>query len=263
MALRCGFYNAINSDRRYDALDISRMFDGLITDGVFETIGTGFIVTADGDSLKIKVGIGRAWFNHTWTYNDAILPIKADLSEVLLDRIDALVLEINNDYTVRDNTIKFVKGTPSSEPAKPTLTQTEDIHQYPLCYIYRTAGSEVITQSDITNCVGTSECPFVTGVIEGINTDQLILQWNAQFETWFSGIKQSAEKELNIYTGMLAAGSTSITITASAITTNSILSFFTSIYGVNPTSVKVMNGSVTMTFAAQTVDMKVGVSVDG
>lgn len=66
-----------------------------------------------------------------------------------------------------------------------------------------------------------------------------------------------------IVTKTLAAGSTSITITNSKITTNSILSFYTSIYGVNPETVSVANGSITMTFKAQSVAMEVGVRVDG
>lgn len=61
----------------------------------------------------------------------------------------------------------------------------------------------------------------------------------------------------------LAAGATSVTIEDDRITTDSVLSFFTSIFGVNPTAASVVNGSVTLTFEAQTVAMEVGVRVDG
>ena len=39
MALTYGFYNSLNGDRKYNAMDISRLFDGLIKDGVFMSIG--------------------------------------------------------------------------------------------------------------------------------------------------------------------------------------------------------------------------------
>ena len=74
------------------------------------------------------------------------------------------------------------------------------------------------------------------------------------------------DKITNISTitkGTLSAGSTSITLSDSRITTNSALSFYTSIYGVNPNSVSVSSGSVTLTFDAQASSMTVGVSVDG
>ena len=40
MALTYGFYNSLNGDRKYNAMDISRLFDGLIKDGVFMSIGS-------------------------------------------------------------------------------------------------------------------------------------------------------------------------------------------------------------------------------
>lgn len=68
---------------------------------------------------------------------------------------------------------------------------------------------------------------------------------------------------LGITTGILSAGSTSITLQSAEITTNSILSFYTSIYGVSPTSVAVGSKKVVLTFDAQETDMEVGVRVDG
>lgn len=61
----------------------------------------------------------------------------------------------------------------------------------------------------------------------------------------------------------LAKGATSITIADSRITTDSALSFYTSIYGVIPKTATVSAGKVTMTFDAQSANMIVGVSVDG
>lgn len=181
MSVTYGFYNSLNGDRRYNAEQISSIFDGLIVDGVFASIGTAFAVEAAG-GLTINVGIGRAWFNHTWTLNDSILPLTAPESEVLLDRIDAVVLEVNSMESVRKNSIKIVAGTPSSEPVRPTLENEVNVHQYPLAYIYRKFGSTVITQADITNMVGTESTPFVTGIIQTISLDELLGQWQAQLD---------------------------------------------------------------------------------
>lgn len=66
-----------------------------------------------------------------------------------------------------------------------------------------------------------------------------------------------------IIKGMLLAGETSITIPHDTITEDSILSIYTSVYGVNPTAVSVTEGSVTLVFEIQENDMEVGVRVDG
>lgn len=76
-------------------------------------------------------------------------------------------------------------------------------------------------------------------------------------------VSQEMAKRATITKAVLAAGATSITINDDRITTDSALSFYTSIYRVNPTDAIVVNGSVTLTFDAQTTAMEVGVRVDG
>ena len=183
MSVTYGFYNSINGDRKYNALEMSSIFDGIIVDGVY--IGDALNVQSSG-GMGITVGIGRAWFDHTWTLNDSLLPLTLESSDVLLNRIDAVVLEINNNTEVRRNEIKIVKGAPASNPVRPTLVKSELLNQHPLAYISVPKGATSISQSNITNAVGTSECPFVTGVLEGMNIDNLVAQWGAQWAEWIS-----------------------------------------------------------------------------
>ena len=60
-------------------------------------------------------------------------------------------------------------------------------------------------------------------------------------------------------TSTLAAGSTSLTFTNSKITTNSTVDIYSSEYGVNPKTVTLSNGSIAMTFKAQSSDVSVKV----
>ena len=181
MSVTYGFYNSLNGDRKYNVEQVSSLFDGLIIDGVFASIGTAFAVKAT-TGITVNVGIGKAWFNHTWTLNDSILPLEAPEAEVLLDRIDAVVLEVDATESVRANSIKFVKGTPSSAPSNPTLMNEGTVNQYPLCYIYRKFGSSAITQADITNMVGTESTPFVTAMLQTLSLDELLGQWQSELD---------------------------------------------------------------------------------
>lgn len=185
MSVTYGFYNSIKGDRKYNALEMSSIFDGIIVDGVYMSIGDALNVKSSG-GMGITVGIGRAWFNHTWTLNDSLLPLTLANSDVLLNRIDAIVLEVNNNTEVRKNTIKILKGTPSSKPVKPTMTEGELLNQHPLAYISIPAGATSISQSNIENAVGTSACPYVTGVLKGMDIDKLVAQWGAQWAEWLS-----------------------------------------------------------------------------
>lgn len=226
MSVSSGFFNSLNGDRKYNAAQMSAIFDGLIIDGVFASIGTAFAVKAAG-GLTVNVGIGKAWFDHTWTVNDSVLPMTAPEAEVLLDRIDAVVLEVNGTESVRENTIKFVKGNPSSAPSRPTLTNEGNVHQYPLCYIYRKYGTAVINQADITPMVGTESTPFVTGILQTISLDELLGKWQdeldrftdarsqevddwiaqeeSDFTTWFDKMKADLQQEQNVLDQWIAS----------------------------------------------------------
>lgn len=192
MSVSSGFFNSLNGDRKYNAAQMSAIFDGLIIDGVFASIGTAFAVNAAG-GLTVNVGIGKAWFDHTWTVNDSILPMTAPEAEVLLDRIDAVVLEVNGAESVRENTIKFVKGNPSSAPSRPTLMNEGNVHQYPLCYIYRKYGTAVINQADITPMVGTESTPFVTGILQTISLDELLGKWQDELDRFTDARSQEVD----------------------------------------------------------------------
>ena len=186
MAVTSGFFNSKNGDRRYSAEEMSAIFDGVINDGVFANIGTAFKVTADGTTNIVKVGIGRCWFNSTWLLNDAILPLTMPDSDVLYDRIDAIVIEINHSDYVRAGSIKVIKGKAAQSPQKPTLINVESLNQYAIAYVRVPAGSTTIGQQDITNNVGTSTCPYVTGILQVQNIDNIVAQWEAQWKVWYS-----------------------------------------------------------------------------
>lgn len=184
MSVTYGFYNSKNGDRKYDAIQMSRIFDGIIRDGILQHYGTAMVVK-ESEGMMVNVGIGRAWFNHTWTLNDALLPLTVPISEVLLNRIDAVVLEVDARESVRANSIKVIKGTPASSPKNPTMIKTNDRWQYPLAYIRVNAGVTSIRQANITNCVGTSACPFVTAPLEKMSIDALVAQWGDQWKAFY------------------------------------------------------------------------------
>lgn len=188
MAFTCGFFNSENGDRKYNAEQMSAIFDGIIADGVFTTIGDHMAVSA-GTGMQVLVGTGKAWFDHTWNVNDAAYPLAIAASDVTLSRIDAIVLETNHSDSVRLNKLRVVQGTVASSPVKPTLTNSEKVHQHPLAWVTVAPGVTQIAASAIENAVGTSACPFVTGIIATTSIDDLFNQWNGEFDEWFDNLK--------------------------------------------------------------------------
>lgn len=192
MAVTSGFFNSINHDRLYNAEQMSSIFDGIINDGVFEHYGDAFRVTANpalNDSVII--GSGRAWFDHTWTLNDAPFSITLEPPSLATKRIDAIVIDVDRRDNIRRNSITHVTGVPSNSPEKPAMLNEERHKQYPVAYVTLEPGDSAIVQSkNIEYNVGKGTCPLVTGPLEVVDSDAFFEQMNANFETFTDGLNE-------------------------------------------------------------------------
>jgi len=188
MTLTYGFYDAIGHDRQYTAEQLSSIFNGIVTDGIFQSIGNAFAVSPD-TGMDIKIGSGRAWFNNTWTLNTADITRTVNASHATLDRIDTVVLQVCKLSSERKNSILIIAGTEAASPVPPTLLAgSSDTWQYPLADILVEAAVTSIDAGDITNRIGTADCPFITGILETIDMSWLFAQWDWDFNDWFDNL---------------------------------------------------------------------------
>lgn len=179
MALEYGFYNSKSGDRRYDAEDISSIFDGIVEDGVYASIGDKFAVTPSS-GMVVNIGTGRAWFEHTWSFNPAKQPITIPDADVANNRIDAIMLVVDKRSDIRKNYFMVKSGTPAVTPAKPTVANTTYVFQHIIAYVTVGAGVTSITADNIENTVGTDICPFVTAPLQTISISTLLSRFEAQ-----------------------------------------------------------------------------------
>lgn len=193
MSLKSGFFNSINQDRGYTNKDLSKIFDGVIMDGIYSTVGNMLTVKSyEDNSMRVYVDTGRAWFHHTWVWNDAPYGLTIPDSSPVFNRIDAIVLEIDHTDAVRACSLKVEPGEPAVNPERPTLKKDDDqeVWQEVLAYVEVRMGETKITQTDITNMVGTSITPFVTGPLTNSDIDNLLARWSHQLDLWLDAKKQ-------------------------------------------------------------------------
>lgn len=196
MSLTSGFFDSVNGDRMYNTLQMSSIFDGIIHDGVYETYGDHFKVTAS-EGLQVNVGTGRAWFDHTWTLNDSVMTLDVATPDFYATRIDGIFLKVDRTPSVRENSIIVVTGTASTEPEKPVMSNTFYEKYYPIAYI--TVGPRVteIVAKDIENVIGQDPTPFVTGVLEHIDVSELVTLWQDEWEAYVAGFEEEATEWWN------------------------------------------------------------------
>ena len=176
-------FTSVNHDRVYDSDEFSSIFSNIVNDGIFKSFEEGLEVVPN-TGMSIKVGTGRAWFNNTWTVNDADYVLDIQQPDIAATRIDTVVLEVNKDDDYRINSLKVVTGEASLSPVPPELISTEDVHQYPLAYIKINPRVSSITKDDITDNRGTAECPFADGVLDDMDAEMLLAQIKATPSDW-------------------------------------------------------------------------------
>ena len=213
MAITSGFFHSVDGDRRYNSDDISNYFEGIVSDGVYETVGDKLAVTA-AEGMVVNVGTGRALIDCKWLKNDAVFPIQISPSDVQLHRKDAIVVKL--DTASRTMSIEVIEGTPAISPVVPSINNTSTTKYLILAYVTIYATATAIGTRNITNMRGSAKCPWVTGVIKQVDTSDLFLQYQtayetmlnqmsawqqsqqSQFETWFNGLTESLHVDTSL-----------------------------------------------------------------
>lgn len=204
MAITYGYFNSVDGDRKYNADQMSEYFDGLVSNGVYESVGGALQVIA-GTDMSVNVQTGRGIINCKWINNNAVLPLTITQAHAMLDRYTAVVMKL--DITNRLMTITTKDGTAASTPVKPTLQNDATGVELCLAWIYVDAGATTITQDKIEDARPSSDCGWVTGLIEQVDTSTLFLQWQTAYENYYAEMTEEFDnwfstltEELNVNT---------------------------------------------------------------
>lgn len=193
MSITSGFFNSVNGDRVYNADDMSNYFEGLISAGVIANPSTSMKVTADGTGMTVYVQPGRAIIENRWIKNTAAEPLTIPAADVLLNRIDAVVMR----YSVegREITLAVKQGTAATSPIAPTMARNESTIEFCLATIHLSAGATKITQSNITDTRPNSAvCGFVTNLVSNIDITELYTQWQEAFDAQYKAFNDLYEE---------------------------------------------------------------------
>lgn len=166
MAEKGYFFNSIEGDpREYDASDFANYFSKFIPTGVFNT-GQGLYVSADGTSLNTTVGTGAAFIDGYMYENTEPKQLEHDIADPNYDRIDLVVIRLDNNYGVRNVFATVKQGTPSPNPTPPSLMDDGYIKELALAEVRIRAGQSTISQSQITDKRGNLVNTFGRTILE-------------------------------------------------------------------------------------------------
>lgn len=192
MAIQSYFFNAVENegvyDRTYNANDLNSYLEQLVGNGVFPNPSTQLQVRA-GTGMHVIVGAGSGWINGHKMINTADLTLNISASDVLLNRIDAIIFYCDN--TTRTMGIEVKTGTVAETPTAPVMERTAD--RWELCLARVTVNKQItsISNSMIKDMRGhQNQCGYVQGLIQQVSTTSLFQQFEAAFDEWFTAAKE-------------------------------------------------------------------------
>lgn len=190
MALKYGFFNSVNNDRLYTAEDMTYPYKGIVSNGVIasNTKSDGFQVKGN-NTMTVSITKGFGMFDGKWAELDSDMSLTVPTAHVTLTRIDSVVVKVDN--SARTVAIVYNNGTPATSPKAPAITRNDTITEYRLCNITVAPNANQITQANIEDTRPSSECGFVTNLLQDSDISATYAQWETQFSEWFNPIKDT------------------------------------------------------------------------
>lgn len=230
--VNCGFFDAINYDRTYTADDMNKPYSRVIADGVFATNtgtpSTDLQVLSAGNGMNITVSPGQGIFGSKWFENPSAVIITVPNNTALYPRFDAVIVQVDKRSSGRVGNIVYRTGTPAANPQYPAINTVANVIEYAVAYVYVAAGASAINNDAITDLRGSASCPWVTGLIQQVDTSTLWNQFNSaytqQFNQFTSDYETYVEEQREAWEEFLQTLTQDLTVTTNVILLSSTYS---------------------------------------
>ena len=177
MAFSYGFFNAKNLDRVYTAEDFTSYLSSLICNGILDTYGDNFSVTASGN-LSVVIGTGKAWIGGHYFINDMAYTL--DLRQYVdesLSRYVIIGISCDVSDSVRACKLEVKSGTAATSPSVPVFENTDTKTYLTLASIRLNGGVTSISQSNIKDYRSDeSKCGYVKCILGKCRVSEMLLK---------------------------------------------------------------------------------------
>ena len=166
-------------DRAITSAPFRKLIRQLVREGIDPTVSTSLQVYATGE-MTVTVNPGFGVVDGLLALEEELRTLVVTASDGTYDRIDTVVLRLNDNDNVRLCDLYIVQGVPSSSPVHPDLTREGSIYELGLADIFVGAHATRITIDKITDTrYDTERCGVISPIAE-FDTETL----NQQMTAW-------------------------------------------------------------------------------
>lgn len=186
-------------DRAISSAPMRKLLKKLFSDGVMPNPSTNMQVSA-GEGMNVIVQPGFAMCNGCMKLEEAQRTLAVQASDATYDRIDSVVLRLNDNDSERICDFYIIQGTAAASPVRPELTRDESIWELGLADLFISKGSTLISNQRITDTrYETARCGIISSIsqidsttlYQQVQSDLLGFREEEQaaFMEWFNTMK--------------------------------------------------------------------------
>ena len=121
----------------------------IICNGLLDTYGQNFSLTASAVGLRVILGTGKAWINGHYFVNDTHHTIDlAEYQDESLPRYVAISILLDTSESVRSVSLEIIPGTPAESPSLPSFPANENKARLFMYAVRLNVGAISLTERD-------------------------------------------------------------------------------------------------------------------
>ncbi len=165
-------------DRAITSAPLRKLIKCLFSDGVLPNPSTNLQVSA-GNGMNVLVQPGFALCNGCLKLEETQRTLAIQASNVTYDRIDTVVVRLNDNDSERICDLYIVEGIPATNPVRPTLRRDASVFELGLADLFIVKNSTAISNQRITDTrYETSRCGIISSISE-FDSDKIYKQIQA------------------------------------------------------------------------------------
>lgn len=152
-------------DRAISSAPLRKLIRELFSNGVLPNPSTNMQVIAGDTGMTVKVNPGFAIVNGCLKLEEATRTLEVQAASVGYDRIDTVVVRLNDEANARICDLYIREGVPATSPIRPELVRSGSVYEIGLADIFIPKNTSAISQSRITDTrYETARCGIISSV---------------------------------------------------------------------------------------------------
>lgn len=150
MALESGFFNSVNGDRQYNAEQMSRYFENILSSGIFKRV-ENCLKVSPSSGMALAVAPGSGLIDCHWFRARSAETITIPAAHAVLPRFDLVAARLDMSDSARAISLTVISGTPAETPTAPEPSRTASVYDLVLALVYVPAGATAIVAENLTD----------------------------------------------------------------------------------------------------------------